>query len=484
MRYLQAFSFTAGKKLDGKNELNVNGTDLKLNQDFYPLNFSANGDVHGSIVDVGYGIAAPAIRYNSYKNIGSLKGKIFLIESSTPEGDNPHSQFGPYADLHAKVDSAVRRGAIAVIFTNHTAHADDPGANLDITSVSASIPVLFVKYDVLKPYMDQPLHAAKMDIHLSPIDVTGHNVVALLDNHATQTIVIGAHYDHLGKGEYGNSLYRGAPAIHPGADDNASGTAGVMELAELLKRDSDKKNNYLFINFSGEEEGLVGSKYWTSNPTYDTSKINYMINMDMIGRYRSDKGLEIDGLGTAPSAFTFIRNLQFDSLKIKIGEQGTGPTDFTSFYYIKKPVLNFFTGTHEDYHKPTDVASKINYEGEKEILELIVSIVHQLEPAGKIPFTETAASNEQQDIPQFKVRLGILPDYLFDGPGLRVDGVDDGKPAAQAGILKGDVILSIDDYPTGDIMAYMKALSAYDKGDTATIHVKRGDKDLHLKVTF
>ncbi|MGB3076172.1 MAG: M28 family peptidase [Chitinophagales bacterium] len=482
--YLQSFNFTYGKKMSGKNQLAINGVTMKLNEDFYPVNASGNGKAEGKIVDVGFGIVAPAIGYDSYKNLSNLKGSIYLMECSTPDGDDAHSKYGPFSDLKTRIENAKSKGAIAVILTNTLSNAEDLKANLDINSPTADLPVIFIKSTALKSNWRAEFNVAELSTNLDRLTITGHNVAAFIDNDAPQTVVIGAHFDHLGYGDYGNSLYRGEPAIHNGADDNASGTAGVLELARYFQTNGVKeKSNYLFLNFSGEELGLVGSKYWVQHSTIDTSSITYMVNMDMIGRYNGEKGMEISGLGTSPDAFNFIRTLAFKDLKFKLGENGTGPSDHTSFYYANIPVLNFFTGTHEDYHKPTDDADKINYTAEASIVQLIESIVLDLDNTGPLPFLKTKET-DNSDIPQFKVRLGIIPDYLYDGTGLRVDGVDEGKTAAMAGIKKGDIILAIGDYQVADIMAYMKALAAFQKGDITTIIVKRGDVNVELKATF
>jgi hypothetical protein len=482
--YIQSFTFTHGREVTGKNELEINGTKLLLNEDYYPINISANGKAKGKITDVGFGIVAPEIQYNSYSGLSNLKETIYIIECSTPEGDNPHSKYAAHSEIRSKIEEAIKKGAVAILFTNTLSNADDLKPNFDINSSSVNIPVVFVKSASLKKILKNEFNVASITVNLKKIELTGHNVAGFLDNGAAATVVIGAHYDHLGYGEYENSLYRGEKAIHNGADDNASGTAAVIELARYLKNNRiTEKNNFLFLNFSGEELGLIGSKYWVEHATYDTSSINYMINMDMVGRYDPAKGMEISGLGTSPEAFNFISTASYNDLKFKLGEKGTGPTDHTSFYYANIPVLNFFTGTHEDYHKPTDDADKINYGGEAEIVLFIGSVIMNLDDDGILPFTKTQETDSSA-VPEFKVRLGIIPDYLFEGPGLRVDGVDEGKPAAKAGIIKGDIILSIGDHNVGDIMDYMKALGSFNKGDTTTLIVKRGDSSAELKVTF
>ena len=482
--FIQEFPYNAGKKTDGKNELVINGIELKLNEEYFPLNISANDKAKGSVIDVGYGISAPQIRYDSYTSMRDLKGKIFLMECSTPEGDNPHSKYAPYADIKSRVDNAITKGAVAIIFTNTNAKADDLKSNLDIKSYETTIPVIFIKGDAWKKVKRDQLNVASTVVHLKEIMVVGHNVVGFIDNHASTTVVIGGHYDHLGYDEFGGSLYRGDAAIHNGADDNASGTAGVIEIARWIATNGvTEKNNFLFINFSGEEEGLIGSKYWVEHATYDTSKINFMINLDMIGRYRNEKGLEIDGLGSSPNGFSFLSHFTFDTLKLILKDQGVGPSDHTSFYLADKPVLFFFTGTHEDYHKPTDDADKINYDGELEVLKCIEHVIQHLDNEGKLVYSKTQ-DTDMGDIPQFKVRLGIIPDYVFEGPGLRIDGVDDGQPASKAGLQKGDIILQMGDFSISDIMVYMKALSSFQKGDTTKVKVKRNDREMEFQVTF
>ncbi|MBS1656754.1 MAG: M20/M25/M40 family metallo-hydrolase [Bacteroidetes bacterium] len=482
--YLQEFPYDAGKKTTGKNELIINGQTLTINTDYFPINISTNKKVKGSIVDVGFGMYAPQIKYDSYSNMKDLKGKIFLMECSTPEGDDPHSKYAPYADIKSRVDNAIAKGAVAVIFTNTNDKADDLKANLEMKSYEATVPVVFLKGESWKRVKREALNVADMTVNLKKVVVTGHNVVAFLDNQAATTVVIGGHFDHLGYDEFGGSLYRGDKAIHNGADDNASGTAGVLELARWLStNDVKEKNNYLFINFSGEEEGLIGSKYWVEHATYDTAKINFMINLDMIGRYRADKGLEVGGMGTSPEGYKFIRSLSTDSLKLKFTEQGIGPSDHSSFYLANIPVLFIFTGTHEDYHKPSDDANLVNYEGEYAVLSFIKKILMQLDGEGTLTFSQTTQT-DTGDVPQFKVRLGIIPDYSFEGPGLRIDGVTDGQPASKAGMQKGDIIMTMGDFNISDIMVYMKALASFQKGDTTKVKVKRGDQEVELNVTF
>ncbi len=241
------------------------------------------------------------------------------------------------------------------------------------------------------------------------------NVIGFIDNGAKNTVVIGAHYDHLGYGGQG-SLYVGKE-IHNGADDNASGTALMLDLANQLKFDNFN-NNYLFIGFSGEEMGLLGSNYFVKNPTIDLSSINYMINLDMVGRLKEDKSLAIYGVGTSP-IFKQTINSNNDSFNIIENESGVGPSDHTSFYINDIPVLHFFTGQHADYHKPSDDPDKINYQGVKEISDYIFSLISDLNDNGRIAFRKT--KNESEEVPRFKVSLGVMPDYMFNKGGMRID---------------------------------------------------------------
>lgn len=312
----------------------------------------------------------------------------------------------------------------------------------------------------------------------------GKNVVGYLDNGAPYTVVIGAHYDHLGLGHDHNSLEANPDGlIHNGADDNASGVAGVLELARYYGTNKEKeKFNFLFICFSGEELGLIGSKKFCENPTIDLSKVNYMLNMDMIGRYNdSTKTIIIYGVGTAPDWVPMISQMR-TVFHVKQDSAGIGPSDQTSFYLKNIPVLHFFTGQHSDYHKPSDDAAKINYEGEKMLLEYITIIINKTESKDRLQFLQTKNSNSGSHA--YKVTMGVMPDYAFEGKGMRVDGVTDGKPAQKAGVLKGDIILQVGDYPVNSTMDYMKALGNFKKGDTTKVKVKRGSEEILLDVTF
>jgi hypothetical protein len=309
--------------------------------------------------------------------------------------------------------------------------------------------------------------------------VTGRNVVAFLDKKAEKTIVIGAHFDHLGMGGQG-SLHRGDSAIHNGADDNASGTAALLALAKIFKYET-LKSNILFIAFSGEENGLWGSNYFVKNPTVDLKTVNYMINMDMVGRLNPEKSLAVHGVGTSPSFPPVLDPINADSLKLVPSESGVGPSDHTSFYLQDLPVLHFFTGQHADYHKPSDDADKINYEGLVQVVRYISRLIAGLDAEPKLAFTKTKDSS---DSPRFTVSMGVVPDYLYDGKGMRVDGVSEGKPAQAAGLQKGDIVVQLGDSTINDMMGYMRALSVFKKGDSTQVVIERAGQKIAAKVKF
>jgi hypothetical protein len=323
-------------------------------------------------------------------------------------------------------------------------------------------------------------------VHGTGAEGTANNIVAYLDNKAPYTIILGAHYDHLGLGENGSSLDANPQGkIHNGADDNASGVAGLLELARYFESNRKKeKYNFLFIAFSGEELGLFGSKYFTEHPTIDLTKVNYMINMDMIGRLDpTTKSLAVSGIGTSPVWETELKNLSKGTLNIKTDSAGVGPSDHTSFYLKNIPVLHFFTGSHSDYHKPSDDFDKINYAGEREVLELIVRLVEKMDAEPKLAFL-TTKNKSMSSARSFKVTMGVMPSYTSTEEGLKVDGVTDGKPAQKAGVLTGDVIIQIGDYKIKDIQAYMEALGKFEKGQSTEVKVKRGAEILTLPITF
>lgn len=320
----------------------------------------------------------------------------------------------------------------------------------------------------------------KAEIGADTASVTGHNVLGYLDNPSDQIVVIGAHFDHLGRGgKY--TAAKAADEIYNGADDNASGTAALLHLAQTLIA-KNLQTDILFFAISGEEQGLWGSNYYTNHPTINLSQVNYMINMDMVGRLDEERGIAVYGTGTAPNWDDLLNGVNTDSLKLIRKPSGKGPSDHTSFYLKDIPVLHFFTGQHEDYHKPGDDTEKINFEGIKIVADMIERIVVALDGREKLVFQKT--KEEASDTPQFTVALGVMPDYLYDGVGMLIADVSENKPASRAGILRGDVVIRMGNRTITDMMSYMQALATFSAGDQATVVVDRDGEKLAFEVTF
>ena len=468
--FIQAFEVNEGKQINPSSHLIINGFDLDAEKEYFPFIFSPNTSLE----------AAPSMALKESGTVWFWDLKDKLEENKT----NPH--FDITDAIKMKANDIAAKGATGLIVFNTSSIADGLKFEPKAKSELVKIPVLYVTQNIRKKYLYD--ETATIDIKLK-VDIsdkrrTGHNVVGYIDNGASTTVILGAHYDHLGYGEDHNSLYTGTtPQIHNGADDNASGTAALIELGKLLKASKFKGNNYLLVSFSGEELGLFGSKYFTEHPAVDLSNANYMINMDMVGRLSdSTHGLTIGGYGTSP-VWGQLLTEKDKFFTIKFDSSGTGPSDHTSFYRKDIPVLFFFTGVHSDYHKPSDDAYKINYNGELQVVKYVYNIIDATNKKGKLAFTKTreAASTGRSS---FKVTLGIMPDYTYSGSGVRVDGVSDGKIAQKVGIKAGDVITQLGDIKFTDVQSYMGALGKFNKGDATKVKVKRGNEELMFDIIF
>jgi hypothetical protein len=460
--WLQPFEIYDGKQINASTLLFINDRELKLHDEYFPFVFCPGASIEAAV--------SPSLKESGVPWFTDLKD---IIEDNK---ENPH--FDLTNAIKTIAGKAAGRGATALFVYNSSAIADNLKFDAKDNSKALAIPVVYLTAKACKQYLAD--ESATLDLKLKTVigdkKRTGNNVIGYINNGAPTTIVIGAHYDHLGMGEDGNSLLRtDEKQVHNGADDNASGTAALIELARLLKVSKDKSNNYLFIAFSGEELGLFGSKYFTEHPTIDLQSVNYMINMDMVGRLNdSTKTITVGGYGTSPAwgtVFTALSKQKYFS--IKYDSSGIGPSDHTSFYLKNIPVLFFFTGLHSDYHKPTDDAGKINYTGELFIIKYIESLVTQTNNKGKLAFQKTREPAITSTA-RFNVTLGIMPDYTFSGSGVRVDGVSDGRPAQKAGIQTGDIIVQLGTFDTNSLEAYMQALGKFNKGDKTTVKYKRG----------
>jgi aminopeptidase YwaD len=469
--FLQRFEIYDGRDIS-QSRFVINSAALELNTEFFPLPFSAQGKVTGS--------PAIALQESGSPWFYDLREVLEMAQT------NPHFDINKL--MREKIRLFADKGASAVIFYNSGRLDDgivfDPGEGIR----PEKIPALYVTRAGRKKYLrdiSQSLDV-EIDVEMTEKKRWGHNIIGYLDMDAPLTVVLGAHYDHLGFGEDGNSLYRGTvPMVHPGADDNASGTAALMELARLVKKTKGLRANYLFIAFSGEESGLIGSKYFTDHAPLALSKISYMVNMDMIGRLSdSTHALTIGGYGTSPQWADLIAGtLNKKWFVLNIDSSGTGPSDHTSFYLKGIPVMFFFTGIHSDYHKPSDLPEKINYTGELEIIHLIYAMIEKMDGMNKPAFVKTR-DRQFGVAPAFNVTLGIMPDYSFPGSGLRIDQISEGRPAEKAGLKAGDVIVKLGDYSVVSLQTYMEALSKFNRGDQTTVEFLRGKDDIKAPVQF
>lgn len=468
--YLQNFSIIDGKKLGKEHSLQIFEQAIEADQ-FAPLPFSANTSVSELVMT----------------QLNEQGSAVMLPISKVSQKKLSNIHDDAMSDYEKAAKEYVEKGAKAVFFYNDI-NSDydynfDPKSKTDNAMSKA---VVFINHQTYKKHILPNLKKDWIDFNAT-IDVQanqleGRNVGAYIDNHAEHTILIGAHFDHLGYGEDHNSLHTGERAIHNGADDNASGVAAILALAKMLKNKKYKNYNYAFVTFSGEELGLYGSKKFVEMNPVLIKQLNYMINIDMLGRYDdTKKALTIGGVGTSPNFIPTIENSK-KFFTVKYDSAGIGPSDHTSFYLANVPVLFFFTGLHTDYHKPSDDVEKINFVGEEAIIQYIYGLVCAFNKQEKLSFTKT--KEPKMEGTRFKVTLGIMPDYTFSGNGVRADGVVDGKVGKKAGMKDGDIILQIGDFKTLEIQAYMEALSKFKKGDKTKLKILRGTEELFLDIEF
>ena len=469
--WYQAFDINDGKEINKQTYLLINGGEIKQ-PGFFPFIGSPDKAIE----------AAPSIALRE----AGMPWFLNLKEELENNKANPHFDIHEYVLQQVK-DAAKKKASSFIVYNTGTA---DDGLVFDgkEKSVPLPIPVIYVQKDIAKKYFTD--ESATVEIKVKAVFTdkkrTGHNVVGYIDNGAANTIIAGAHFDHLGYGEDNNSLYRGSEKlVHNGADDNASGTAALIELSKLLKASKLKNNNYLFIAFSGEELGLFGSKYYTEHPAVDLARTNYMINMDMVGRLNdSSKTITIGGYGTSPEWGNLFKAVSADQNFInRYDSSGTGPSDHTSFYLKDIPVLFFFTGVHSDYHRPTDDADKINYTGEYRLVKYIYKLMEATNGKGKLAFSKTRETQSSGST-KLNVTMGIMPDYAFTGAGVRADAVSEGRPAQKAGLKPGDVIVQLGDYPVSSVENYMQVLNKFNKGDKAKLKIKRGNEVVETEVQF
>jgi Zn-dependent M28 family amino/carboxypeptidase len=465
--FLQTFEINEGKQMLPATILRINDSFLKLTEEYFPLAFSAEKAVKGN----------PAMALNEKGQPWFRDLKEWLDENK----NNTH--FDIEERIKKEAITVAEKGATALFLYNSSNNTDNIQFNKNDKSAAVSIPIIYITKDGYQHYFSDQSKSLKTTITVAFKERKRNatNIIGYIDNHATTTVILGAHYDHLGYGEDKNALDTGH-VIHNGADDNASGTAALIELTRKLKKSSPKNNNYLILHFSAEELGTLGSKYWIENPTTKITT-NYMINMDMVGRYDTSHKLTIGGYGTSPVWGTYFSSAKPASLLIKFDSSGTGPSDHAIFYRKDIPVLFYFTGSHQDYHKSTDDWDKINYQGEKDIVNSIYQLIEAVDNKGKLVFTKTR-DQEQGRSTKFKVSLGVIPDYGYSGTGMRIDGVSPGKLAEKIGLQAGDILLQLGEFKFVDVMSYMQALGKFNKDDKTQLTIKRGSEEKTINIQF
>ena len=539
-RYLQTFPYVAGVEAGKGNALSFGATkpdnSLQPGVDWVPLGYSANTKVEGGIVFAGFGITASELNHDDYSGMNAT-GKIAIALQGTPDGDNPHGRFTRFEGVRWKAVAARNAGAKALIVVAR--EADFKNERLtkleyDNRSGDAGLPVIVVSRQAVDKILAlsntsisqlQQNRALTGEISLATDivrkEVPAYNVIGVLEgsdkNLKNEYIVIGAHYDHLGRGGEGSgSLMPNSGDIHYGADDNASGTAGLIELARVFSAQRPKlKRSVIFIAFGGEEEGLLGSNYYVNHPVAPLANTIAMINMDMIGRMK-DRKLVIGGVGTAKEWRQLITQANTaqsmnvtanagapvpkgvpivvsangrpittvdpnGAFELTLNEDGYGPSDHSSFYSKQIPVLFFWTGTHKDYHKPSDTFEKINYNDEARILSLVARIVRDADSADK-RLTFTTAQSAPPRTGGFRVFLGTIPNYADSSDGLVIDGVRDASPASKAGLKAGDKIVKIGTRDVKNVYDYTHALGEMKAGQEYVIEVMRCGERLTLKI--
>jgi aminopeptidase YwaD len=532
--YMQEFPYVAGVELGKGNALTATrhadagapmAIDFMVGEDWMPLGFGSNGKAVGPVVFVGYGITAAEQSYDDYKGAGAA-GKVALAFAGSPDGDNPHGRFARAAEPRFKAAAARAAGAKAlVIIATDENFKNDRLARLryDNAGGDAGLPVVAISRQAaakLLGLVGPPLLAefekslrgggpvavvqgaelgrgVVLDLSADVVrkNAPAANVVGVLEGSdaklKSEVIVVGAHYDHLGRGGEG-SLAAREGEVHHGADDNASGTAGLLELARLFAADRKPlRRTVVFVAFGGEEEGLIGSSYYVQNPALPLGQTVAMLNMDMIGRLRGG-ALNVGGVGTAAELRALVEELNrgdkaapqpaAERFALRLSEDGFGPSDHSSFYARRIPVLFFFTGTHEDYHKPSDTADRINYEGEAQVLQLVRDIVYRLQQSDARP-TYAVAKAEANTRTTFRVSLGTVPFYGESTDGLKLDAVREGSPAAAAGIKAGDKIVRLAGRDIRNVYDYTQALSEMKAGQEYEVELLRDGQRLTLKIT-
>jgi hypothetical protein len=518
--YLQPFTVITGARLKPDNRLTVadgsNKKDLKVNQDFVPFSFSSSGPTEGPVIFAGYGITAGEYNYDDYAGL-DVKGKIVLLlryEPSSFAAKSGNQGLTHHAQTITKAINARNHGARAVILLNGKLGDGEEDILTRFGSVSGpenvGIEFLQIKNSIadawlhssgksLKDIQDQINATSKpasfalpdtlrvsFNVDIETTRATVHNVLAYLPGQTDEYVIVGAHYDHLGYGNFDSLAPSQIGQIHPGADDNASGTAGVLELARLLAPQQHQlKRGILFMDFSGEELGLLGSAEWVKNPTRPLNQAVAMINMDMIGRIKDDK-VYIGGVGTGSTFKPILAAADKDSgFKIEYSSSGYSSSDHTSFVGKKIPVLFFFSGLHSDYHKPSDTWDKINAPSAARLLDMIANVTLQLANTAEPPAFQTVVEEKPPaggDARGYGPYFGSIPDFGEIPNGVKFADVKPNSPAAKAGLKAGDIMIRFGDQPIKNLYDFTDALRRSKIGDVVEVKVLRDGQPITASV--
>jgi hypothetical protein len=527
--YYQDFEVTTSARLGPRNQLKYsNGSEklkLKSQQDFIPLNLSSPGKVAGDVVFAGYGITAPEYNYDDYADLDA-KDKIVLVLRHEPQEFDDKSVFEgkvntAHSEIVNKAVNAKMHGAKAVLLVNDVAaHPNDAdqlekfgtttgpaNAGIELAQVKEDLAAKWLalagkNLESIEASIDRDLHPQsfalpatlhlEMNIDISREVKTVHNVGAYLPGETSEYVIVGAHYDHLGLGEQYSLAPSMAGTVHPGADDNASGTAGVMELAHWFSSEPKHARGILFLTFAGEELGLLGSSYYANHPILPLNQAVAMINMDMIGRIR-DRKVYVGGVGTGSTFAALLKEAgprhDFETDVTERG--GYGSSDHTSFAAKQVPYLFFFSGLHADYHKPSDTWDKIDAPSAVRLLGLVADVMDHLRDApGRPQFVRVAepqppadpASPHTGKVSGYGPDFGSIPDFTELPNGVRFADIRPGSPAAKAGLRAGDILTEFDGKRIQNLYDFTYALRAKRPGQEVLVKVLRGDQTIEAKV--
>jgi len=512
----QRFTVTSRLVPGDENALSIEGEDFIPEKDFIPLGFSSDSELESEVIFVGYGfnINTDSLKWNDYQYI-DVKGNWVMILRADPEIDNSASPLIPYSGDRDKAMLAKDMGAAGVLLVSGSAlDPQDTFESLNSEDFPVGIPAFRIKRELADlilskkgttvTSLERKINSSrkpsglKTGVTLSgkseiirEMNVT-RNVVMVLPGEDEQLkdeyIIVGAHFDHLGLGGPGSSSMAGDTlAIHHGADDNASGVSLMIELAEkFAMTKGSHKRSIVCIAFAAEELGLLGSKYFAENPGIDLSRVNAMINLDMVGRLQETNTLQVSGIGTAEGLRELVvSETDTNRVKLVFSDEGSGRSDHTSFYGKNIPVLFYFTGAHTDYHKPSDTYDRINYPGMVTISTLIFKVSAKLATSPeRLRFREAGPKPETRRITRKKmITLGIMPDYAgIVKNGLRADEVYPGRPGATGGMKKGDIITAINGKTVNNIQDYMFRMGQLKYGQMITVEVLRGDEKIVLLI--